>query len=455
MENWKNIILGFGLFFFVLVLFFTGGNSLFWNSVALGGLMVFLWVFEVIPIYVTALFPLVLGIPLGILDQTDLAKAYGNSNVYLFLGGFILALALEKWNVHEQIARGIIKVVGRSKPRIILGFLLSTGILSMWISNTATALMMLPMALAVIHALPKGEKHQKFPLLLLLSVAYSASVGGMATLVGSPPNIQMASILEQNYQIDVDFIGWMKVALPISLSMILVIFVFFYFLLGKERKGEDQQIEIKPEPWNKDQLLILSIFGVVVILWSFREYFNLMGFNYRDEVPAILGAVLMFLIPSSHKKPILVWKDTEKLPWGILLLFGGGLALAAMFEKNGVITAITESFGQFNGMPFFILLIIIVSVAIFATEVMSNLALVTVLVPVMAQFAVQSDYSILQLCLPITLASSCAFMMPVGTPPNAIIFSSGQVKINQMVQVGFVLNIVGVLLVTLFSMAFL
>lgn len=417
--------------------------------------MVFLWVFEVIPIYVTALFPLVLGIPLGILDQTDLAKAYGNSNVYLFLGGFILALALEKWNVHEQIARGIIKVVGRSKPRIILGFLLSTGILSMWISNTATALMMLPMALAVIHALPKGEKHQKFPLLLLLSVAYSASVGGMATLVGSPPNIQMASILEQNYQIDVDFIGWMKVALPISLSMILVIFVFFYFLLGKERKGEDQQIEIKPEPWNKDQLLILSIFGVVVILWSFREYFNLMGFNYRDEVPAILGAVLMFLIPSSHKKPILVWKDTEKLPWGILLLFGGGLALAAMFEKNGVITAITESFGQFNGMPFFILLIIIVSVAIFATEVMSNLALVTVLVPVMAQFAVQSDYSILQLCLPITLASSCAFMMPVGTPPNAIIFSSGQVKINQMVQVGFVLNIVGVLLVTLFSMAFL
>ena len=163
----------------------------------------------------------------------------------------------------------------------------------------------------------------------------------------------------------------------------------------------------------------------------------------------------MFLIPSSHKKPILVWKDTEKLPWGILLLFGGGLALAAMFEKNGVITAITESFGQFNGMPFFILLLIIVSVAIFATEVMSNLALVTVLVPVMAQFAVQSDYSILQLCLPITLASSCAFMMPVGTPPNAIIFSSGQVKINQMVQVGFVLNIVGVLLVTLFSMAFL
>ncbi len=455
MENWKNTILGFGLFFFVLVLFFTGGNSLFWNSVALGGLMVFLWVFEVIPIYVTALFPLVLGIPLGILDQTDLAKAYGNSNVYLFLGGFILALALEKWNVHEQIARGIIKVVGRSKPRIILGFLLSTGILSMWISNTATALMMLPMALAIIHALPKGEKHQKFPLLLLLSVAYAASVGGMATLVGSPPNIQMASILEQNYQIDVDFIGWMKVALPISLSMILVIFVFFYFLLGKERKGEDQQIEIKPEPWNKDQLLILSIFGVVVILWSFREYFNLMGFNYRDEVPAILGAVLMFLIPSSHKKPILVWKDTEKLPWGILLLFGGGLALAAMFEKNGVITAITESFGQFNGMPFFILLIIIVSVAIFATEVMSNLALVTVLVPVMAQFAVQSDYSILQLCLPITLASSCAFMMPVGTPPNAIIFSSGQVKINQMVQVGFVLNIVGVLLVTLFSMAFL
>lgn len=455
MNNWKNIILGFGLFFFVMVLFFTGGTSLFWNSVALGGLMVFLWVFEVVPIYVTALFPLVLAIPLGILDQTDLAKAYGNSNVYLFLGGFILALALEKWNVHEQIARGIIKVVGSTKPRILLGFLLSTAILSMWISNTATALMMLPMALAVIHALPKGEKHSRFPLLLLLSVAYAASVGGMATLVGSPPNIQMASILEQNYQIEIDFISWMKVALPISLSMILVIFLFFYFLLGMERKGEEQQIAIKPEPWNKDQILILAIFGIVVILWSFREYFNGMGFNYRDEVPAILGAVLMFLIPSSHKKPILVWKDTEKLPWGILLLFGGGLALAAMFEKNGVITAMTASFSNFSSLPFFLLLLIIVAVAIFATEIMSNLALVTVLVPVMAQFALQSDYSIIQLCIPITLASSCAFMLPVGTPPNAIIFSSGEVKINQMVQVGFVLNIIGVLLVTLFSMAFL
>lgn len=455
MEKIKNVILGFGLFLFVLTLFFTGGDSLFWNSVALGGLMVYLWVFEVVPIYVTALFPLVLGIPLGILDQTDLAKAYGNSNVYLFLGGFILALALEKWNVHEQIARGIIKIVGSSKTRIILGFLLSTAILSMWISNTATALMMLPMATAVIHALPKGQKHARFSLLLLLSIAYAASVGGMATKIGSPPNIQMASILENSYGIEVSFMDWMKVALPLSLTMVLVIFVFFYFMLGKERNDEEQSINIKPEPWNRDQFLILGIFGIVVILWSFRDVFNSLGFNYRDEVPAILGAVLLFIIPTSHKKPILAWKDTEKLPWGILLLFGGGLAMAAMFEKNGVITAITESFERFNNYPFIVLLLIVVTVAIFATEVMSNLALVTVLVPVMAQFAMQSDLPILQLCMPITMASSCAFMLPVGTPPNAIVFSSGQIKINQMVQVGFFLNMIGVLLVTIFSVLFL
>jgi sodium-dependent dicarboxylate transporter 2/3/5 len=247
----------------------------------------------------------------------------------------------------------------------------------------------------------------------------------------------------------------MSIALPLSLTMILVVFVFFYFLLGKERKDAEQSVNIKPEPWNRDQMIVLMIFGVVVILWSFREYFNALGLNYRDEVPAILGAVLLFVLPSSHKKPILSWKDTEKLPWGILILFGGGLAMASMFEKNGVITAITETFERFNNYSFVVLLLMVVTVAIFATEVMSNLALVTVLVPVMAQFALQSDLPILQLCMPITLASSCAFMLPVGTPPNAIVFSSGQVKINQMVQVGFFLNLIGVLLVTVFSVLFL
>jgi sodium-dependent dicarboxylate transporter 2/3/5 len=452
MKNWKSLILGFGLFLASIVILLTGGKDVLWNSVALGGLMIYLWVFEVIPIYVTALLPLVLAVPLGILDGTDLAKAYGNSNVYLFFGGFVLALALEKWNIHEQVARGIIHLVGKSKTRILLGFLLATGLLSMWISNTATALMMLPMATAVIHALPKTESHSKFPLYLLLSVAYAASVGGMGTLVGSPPNVQMASILEQNYGIEVGFFDWMKVALPISITMLLAIFLFFYLMLGKERNGDNNDFVLHKEPWKRDQIYVLLIFGAVVILWSCRELFNQFGIPYKDEGPAVLGAVLLFILPGTNKKPFLSWKDTEKLPWGILILFGGGLALAAMFEKNGVITELTKSFEQFNHFPFYLILIIIVTIAIFATEIMSNLALVTVFIPLIAQFALQSDYSIIQLCLPVTMAASCAFMLPVGTPPNAIVFATGQVHINQMAKVGFVLNIIGVLLVTIFSL---
>jgi sodium-dependent dicarboxylate transporter 2/3/5 len=392
-----------------------------------------------------------LAIPLGVLDGTDLAKAYGNSNVYLFFGGFVLALALEKWDIHEQVARGIINFVGKSKTRILLGFLLATGLLSMWISNTATALMMLPMAAAVIHALPKTEKHSKFPLYLLLSVAYAASVGGMATLVGSPPNVQMASILEQNYHIEIGFFDWMKVALPVSITMLIAIYFFFYLLLGKERKGNNDDFVLPKKPWNRDQIYVILIFGVVVFLWSFRELFNHIGIPYKDEGPAVLGALLLFILPGTNKKPFLNWSDTEKLPWGILLLFGGGLALAAMFEKNGVITVLTNSFEQFSHLPFFLILLVIVSIAIFATEIMSNLALVTVFIPLIAQFALQSDYSIIQLCLPVTMAASCAFMLPVGTPPNAIVFATGQIHISQMAKVGFVLNIVGVIVVTLLS----
>lgn len=207
----KKMMIGFGLFLFTLILFVTGAKDTFWNAVALGGLMIYFWVFEVIPIYVTALLPLILAIPLGLLNKDELAGAYGDSNVYLFFGGFILALGLEKWKVHEQVARGIISLVGQSKPRILLGFLLSTGFLSMWISNTATALMMLPMALAIVHALPKTDQKSKFPVFLMLSVAYASSIGGVATLIGSPPNTQMASILEQNYAIKVDFFSWMSI----------------------------------------------------------------------------------------------------------------------------------------------------------------------------------------------------------------------------------------------------
>lgn len=452
----KKMLIGFGLFMFAFILFVTGAKDIFWNAVALGGLMIYFWVFEVIPIYITALFPMILAIPLGLLKPDDLAAAYGNSNVYLFFGGFILALGLEKWDVHTQIAQRIISLVGKSKPRILLGFIISTGLLSMWISNTATALMMLPMALGIINALPIESKKGKFPLFLLLSVAYAASIGGIGTLVGSPPNIQMASILQENYDIKMDFVSWMKIGIPVCIIMLFAVFIFFYFAMGKERKEKSAEFNLEKKPWTKNQIRVLLIFGVVVILWTMRGLLSgTFGFKYTDENAALLGAIFLFLLPGSEKKPLLHWKDTEKLPWGILILFGGGLALAAMFERNGVIAKLTEVFSNFTDVPFIFLLLVVVIVAIFATELMSNLALVTLFVPLIAEFALASGYPIVQLCVPLTVAASCAFMLPVGTPPNAIVFASGEIHIHQMAKYGFVLNIVGVIVVTIFSYFFI
>jgi sodium-dependent dicarboxylate transporter 2/3/5 len=454
--NYPSLLIGFGLFMFAAILFLTGAKSTLWNAIALGGLMIFFWVFEVIPIYVTALFPLILGIPLGVLDKSQLASAYGDNNVYLFFGGFILALGLEKWNVHEQVARRIIGLVGQSKPRILFGFLMSTGLLSMWISNTATALMMLPMAMAMIHALPKDEQSGKFPVFLLLSVAYASSIGGVGTLIGSPPNTQMASILESSFGIQVDFFTWMKIGLPVALTMLLACFGLFYIGLGKERSEKQAHFHVERHPWTKNQKRVLTIFAVVVVLWSFKELIlQWIGFTYRDESVAILGGISLFLLPGENKKKLLEWKDTEKLPWGILLLFGGGLALATMFEENGVIKELSSLFAQLNGTSYFVLLLIVIVGAVFASEVLSNLAMVSIFTPLVAAFAMEYGIEVTSLVIPLTLGASLAFMLPVGTPPNAIVFSSGLLKVNQMVRYGFILNVIGIAIMFMFSLLIL
>jgi len=449
----RNYTIAFGFFIFAFIIVVTAGQDKMWSAIALGGLMVFFWLFEVLPIYVTALFPFIFGIPLGVIDNNQLAASFGNTNVYLFMGGFMLALALEKHDVHKQIAKRIILIVGTSKAKLLLGFILSTGLLSMWISNTATALMMLPMGLAIIASMPKNQQKSKFSLFLLLSIAYSASIGGMATLVGSPPNLLMASILkEAPYNIKIDFLEWMKIGLPLSLIMLGAAFGLFYFFLGKERHEKVEMEELEKHPWDKTQIKVLVVFLFVVICWSFKDLIiTYSGFNYDDYAPAMLGVLMLFLIPHEENRMLLEWKDTKDLPWGILILFGGGLALAEMFRANGVIDAVSSNFIQFKELGTVLILLIIVTIATFGTELMSNLALVNVFVPVIAQFALQSDYSIVQLCVPVTLAASCAFMLPVGTPPNAIVFSSGEIHINQMAKYGFILNCTGVGIIVLIA----
>jgi sodium-dependent dicarboxylate transporter 2/3/5 len=395
---------------------------------------------------------LVFAIPLGVLTKEDLATAYGDGNVYLFFGGFLLALGLEKWNVHEQIARGIISIVGDSQPRILFGFIMSTGLISMWISNTATALMMLPMALAIIESMPKKEQKGKFSVFLMLSVAYASSIGGVGTLVGSPPNTQMASILEKQFQTEVDFFTWMRIGLPVALLMLCVLFLLFYFSLRKDKTPSLHQFNLPKSAWTRDQLVVLSVFLGVVVLWIFKDLIvDFTGVSYRDENVAMLGGALLFLIPSKEKKTLLKWEDTKQLPWGILLLFGGGLALAAMMEKNGMIELLSSAFDQLNSVSYFGLLIAVVTLAVFASEVLSNLAMVVIFVPVAAGFANQLDIPILQLAIPLTLGASLAFMLPVGTPPNAIVFSSGYLKVKDMIKYGLLLNLIGIAIIVLLS----
>lgn len=453
-SNTIHLLITLVISLFTLII--TGGENTFVNAILMGGVMVYLWITEAIPIYVTALIPFIFGVPLGVIDTKQLALSYGDKNVFLFLGGFILALALEKWHVHTQVARAIIHAVGFSKPRLLLGFLLSTAFLSMWISNTATTLMMLPMAMAIISVMPKKEQKSQFAVLLLLCIAYGASIGGMATLVGSPPNIQMAGILEQNFGVVVDFGSWMKIGLPTVLVLLGVTFAYMFLRLGKEERSHQTEVNLEKAPWTINQKRTVFIFTVVVILWSFKSFISeLTGINLRDEGAALLGALFLFIVPGDKEKQLLNWKDTEKLPWGILLLFGGGLALAGSLETNGVIAYLSEVLKELSSVHYFVLLLVLVAIAIFGTEIMSNLALVTVFIPVIASFANQSAYSILQLCIPVTLAASCAFMMPVGTPPNAIVFSSGKIKIRQMAQVGLILNLLAMLIITSIAYFFL
>jgi sodium-dependent dicarboxylate transporter 2/3/5 len=426
-------------------------------SLLLAGLMVVLWISEWIPVYLTALLPLLFAVPFGLLTPKDLAQCYGDSNIFLFFGGFVMALALEKWGVHEQIARRIIAVVGNKKSNILLGFILSTGLISMWISNTATALMMLPMAMAVVEAMPPAHRQSRFAIFLMLSIAYAANIGGVGTLIGSPPNTQMASILAENFQIEISFFDWMKIGMPLAILLLLIMFFIFNYLLGSERK-DVHDLHFHTLPWTKAQKRVLWIFSIVAGLWIFREAFSsMLGINYRDENAAILGALAMFLVPNGeeNKQKILRWSDTEKLPWGILLLFGGGLALAAVLENNGVLKYLASSFESFQGLSLILAILVLTTLAIFISEVLSNLAMVTLFIPVVGIFANQTGLPLVPMAMALTLGASLAFMMPVGTPPNAIVFGSGFLRIKDMIRYGFILNLISLALISLFVILFL
>ncbi|OQK18041.1 sodium:dicarboxylate symporter [Methyloprofundus sedimenti] len=452
-------------------------NPVLIRMIAVTLLMVVWWITDAIPLFATALLPMIFYPLLGILKSTATAPIYFNSIIFLFLGGFMIALTMEKWNLHKRIALFIIKIIGGGPHRIILGFMLASAFLSMWISNTATAIMMVPIGLAIVLQLEEDfgvVETGKFTTCLMLGIAYACSIGGIATLVGTPPNLSFVQIFHITFPAaePIAFGDWMLMAFPISVLMLLVVWLMLSKILFRipARLRIDQKI-INQEyvalgPMRYEEKAVMIIFSLTAVLWVFRKSLNLgfvtlPGWSQLLPYPALVDdatvaltmAMLMFIIPAQNKSvksATLMGADVvNKLPWNIVLLFGGGFALAKGFQVTGLSAFIGNQFSGLAGTPPLMMILSICSGIIFLTELTSNTATTEMILPVLASVAVAMHTNPLLLMIPATLSASCAFMFPVATPPNAIVFGSGRVKISDMVRAGIYINIVGILLISL------
>jgi solute carrier family 13 (sodium-dependent dicarboxylate transporter), member 2/3/5 len=434
---------------------------------AIAGLMITWWITEALPMPVVALLPIILFPLLKINTIKATAAFYGNDVIFLFMGGFMLGLAIEKWNLHKRIALNIVRITGTSGDRIVLGFILASGIISMWLSNTATTMMMFPIALSVIHVMKENNRGQgnitNFSLTIMLAIAYASNIGGIATIIGTPPNVAYKNHIMEAYGHEIAFIDWMLVCTPLAILLLFVLYlVTVKWLFPNHIKSDDntkQLIRNEIEqlgPLSTAEKRVFIIFISTAMFWIFRKIINdaQSWFELDDTMIALMCAVALFICPSGSKNEednsLLEWHDTSKMAWGILLLFGGGIALAGALEKAGLMQQLGVWLGQFSGNGF-ILLLVIVTVSIFISEVMSNVAQVIIFAPVVSSLADALGMNPLMLGIPMTLAASCAGMLPMGTPPNAIVFSSGYIKLKHMTKAGFVMNIISVILITLFG----
>lgn len=478
--NWGFWI---GIVCFILVLLiptFSEFTVIKKNMLAITVLMAIWWMSEALPLGITALLPLGLYPLLRIMKTSEVSTNYTHHLIFLFLGGFLIASAIQKWGLHRRFALFTIAFLGTNPRKVILGFMLSTALLSMWISNTATALMMLPIALAVIHQLPsENSTHQPpqntFAIVLLLGIAYSASIGGMATLIGTPPNIIFSGIFTQYFPHlpEFYFLKWMIYILPLSTIIFLVIYFYLAFFYFKKKYFQsfpgidDLQNEYDAlGPITIPQRRVMVVFILTAILWIFRTRINLGLFSIpswtsifglediiQDSTIAIGMAIFLFIISagkSQSEEKLLELKNLLEIPWDILLLFGGGFALAAGIQKSGLAFYLGEQLLFLGNLPLGIMLYLVsLSVALF-TEITSNTAVATTLLPIFASLSKSLQINPLILMLPITIASSCAFMLPVATPPNAIVFGSRLIPIKKMTRIGFVLNILVALIISVY-----
>ncbi len=411
------------------------------------------WITDAVPLGVTSVLPIALFPLMGVAGIEATTAPYGSHYVFLFMGGFLIAIALERWNLHRRFALQVLVLAGGKPRRLIGGFMLATAALSMWISNTATTLMMLPIALSVADKVDL-RAHPRFAVALLLGTAYAANIGGMATLVGTPPNVAMAGILERDFDFAMPFFEWMLMAMPFAVILLGCVYFLLTRVLCRVSK-EDLKggiAGIRQElsdlgAWTVAELRVALVFGGTAIFWIGRRWMvDGWGWSLNDTTIAMTAGILLFVLPAGVKqqRSLLIWEDAKRLPWDILLLFGGGLTLANALKTAGVLEWAAGSLAANSDGSWWLLLAVFLLVALLLTEVMSNLALTVIMVPVVGQIALKWGLDPLIFVIPVTLASSCAFMLPMATPPNAIIFGSGKIRMATMVGVGFVLNLVAV-----------
>ena len=426
-----------------------------WRCAAVAALMAAWWVTEAIPIPATALLPLVLFPLLGVLPVDEAAAPFANPVIYLYLGGFLLALGMQRWGLHRRVALSIVALVGDSPRRIAFGFLLATAFVSMWVSNTATALMMLPIGASVV-GLVDAERRGHLGVAIALCIAYGATVGGVGTIIGTPPNALLAGFLRETYGVEVGFGRWMLVGVPVVAAGLPLVFAVLMRLYPLSRRPAARGAEAVRDElramgrMSGPEVAVACVFGLVATLWVFGPAVRGVAPGLSDTAIAMGGALALFLIPADWRRMefVLDWRSAEALPWGVLVLFGGGLSLAAAIQATGLAAYVGTLLVGLGGLPTLAVIAAVALVILVLTEVTSNTATAAAFLPVVAALALALGENPLLLAAPAALAASCAFALPVGTPPNAIVFGSGLVTLPQMARAGVWLNLAFVVLVT-------
>lgn len=470
--KWRQLAgLGGGVVAFLILLFMPipqGLDPAGWKTAAVGLLMAVWWITEAIPIAATALVPLVLFPLLGVTAIGGAASPYANPLIFLFFGGFIIAQAMQTWQLHRRIALGIVRWVGVRPSSIVIGFILASAFLSMWVSNTATALMMLPIGLSIIDLtqdrIEETDRAQAphFGLVLILSIAYACNIGGMGTLIGTPPNALLAGFASESYGIEVGFAQWMVVGMPLVVVLLPILYGVLTWVYPLELDALPGGAKIIDEEQAKlgvmsaAEMRVAVVFGGAALLWMTRPLLSNVIPNLSDAGIAVAAALALFLIPAgTERRPLLTWREAEELPWGVLILFGGGLSLASSITDTGLATWIGEGVSALQGWPILLLLICTVAMIVMLTEITSNTATTAAFLPILGAVAIGIGENPFLLAVPAALCASCAFMLPVATPPNAVVYGSGLLTIPQMSRVGIWLNILCIIIITLLAYSLL